>query len=160
MLINMSKRGEVALYIFLAFAVIAAIGMIYTMLNSGAEGMYYSGQYVPERVDPREVWSGTSGGELRQYAVRCQGRCFGNEPGESQVGQEPLAGRALQQCLADCQAGIPRERHEGQACYTCSCQPPIGMTAEDEKHALEMCQKSCGSAAKIIGEPTSGLCKY
>jgi len=39
----MSKRGEVELYIFLAFAVVAGIGLTYTRLNDKPTGMWGKG---------------------------------------------------------------------------------------------------------------------
>jgi hypothetical protein len=36
----MSKRGNTEVYIFLAFAIIAGIGLTYTMLAGGPEGKW------------------------------------------------------------------------------------------------------------------------
>ena len=131
----MSKRGATELYMFLAFAVIAAVGLTYTILADKPTGMWGEG-------------------------IDCQSQCFGTEPGRPRIGQEALGGSQLRQCLADCQAGIPPEQTMKQECYTCNGGGVLQkFTAEDQAEALIMCERAAGSEATITNvEP--GPCPY
>ena len=130
----LGKKGDAALFIFLAFAVVALIGMIYVMMTGSPTGRY---------------------GEM----LGCQSSCFGRTVGEPEVGQEQgLAGSALRECLADCQAGIPYQHPEIQECYHCSC-PSEAITADDRGQAMVVCGRVCGSEATIIAVDGSP-CKY
>ncbi|MEM3154239.1 MAG: hypothetical protein QW165_01590 [Candidatus Woesearchaeota archaeon] len=171
----MPKRGRVELYLFLAFALIAAIGLTYTMLYGIPEGMAYRGPpYGSIPLDPSQFQSpyeAYAGGMIPtedqpgRYMIGtpgsvtdCQAACFGTEPGRPSVGQQPLGGEALRQCLADCQAGIMPHPSQGQECYTCSC-PTEAITADNEGQARMVCQRICGSTGRIIGM-TPGPCNY
>jgi hypothetical protein len=171
----MQKRGHVELYFFLAFAVIAAVGLVYTMLYGTPEGMAYHGQpygsipldpnqfdspemtygggMIPPEDDPGNYMIGTQGS-----VTDCQSACFGTEGGRPLVGQQPLGGAELRQCIADCQAGIPMHRSQGQECYTCSC-PSEGITASTEGEARLVCQRVCGSTGRITNT-APGPCNY
>lgn len=124
-----------ALYIFLAVAVTATIGLTYTMLNDKPTGMWGEG-------------------------LDCQSQCFGTEPGVPLVGQEPLGGANLRQCLADCQAGISPQQQMVQECYTCNGGGVLQkLTAEDQSEAQIMCERAAGSSATITNVAT-GPCPY
>jgi len=131
----MSKRGEASLYIFLAIAVVAVVGLTSTLLYQPTVGMWGEG-------------------------LDCQSRCAGTEPGQPMLGQEALGGSALRQCLADCQAGISDAEKQSQECYTCSGGGVLQkLTAEDQNEALIMCERAAGSEATITNsEP--GPCPY
>lgn len=171
----MSKRGRIELYLFLAFAIAAAIGLIYTMLYGTPQGMaYHGGPYSEIPLDPNQfpsVYETYGNGMVPpsdqpgRYMIGtqgsvtdCQSQCFGTEGGRPLVGQQPLGGAELRQCLADCQAGIPMHRSQGQDCYTCSC-PSEGITADTEGQARMVCQRVCGSSGQII-DTNPGPCKY
>lgn len=171
----MEKRGHIELYFFLAFAVIAAVGLVYTMLYGTPQGMaYHGGPYnempldpsqfqspemtygggmIPPEDDPGNYMIGTQGS-----VTDCQSACFGTEGGRPLVGQRTLGGAELRQCIADCQAGISQHRSQGQECYTCSC-PSEGITASSEGDARMVCQRVCGSTGQIINT-VPGPCKY
>ncbi len=131
----MSKRGNVELYIFLAFAVVAGVGLTYTILADKPTGLWGEG-------------------------LEAQSRCFGTEPGQPRVGQEALGGAQLRQCLADYQAGVPDQQAMIQECYTCNGGGALQkFTAEDQTEALIMCERAAGSEATITNvEPAP--CPY
>ena len=133
---KMQKRGNTELYIFLAFAIVAGVGLAYTMLPGTQEtGLWGEG-------------------------LDCQSRCFGTEPGQPRVGQESLGGAQLRQCLSDCQAGIPYQQSTVQECYTCNGGGVLQkMTAEDQNEALIMCERAAGSEATITNVE-QGPCPY
>lgn len=173
----MSKRGRSELYIFLAFAIVAFVGLTYTMLYGTPEGMYYRGPPLQDMpldpnqfpAGPEEIYAGTgivppedqpglSMIGTQGSVTDCQSQCFGTEGGRPMVGQQPLGGAELRQCIADCQAGITRHRSQGQECYTCSC-PNEAITADNEGQARTVCQRMCGSSARIT-DVVPGPCKY
>lgn len=171
----MSKRGNVELYFFLAFAIIALVGLTYTMLADKPTGMAYRGApyqdiplnpsqfqsyyetygngMVPPEDQPGQYMIGTQGS-----VTDCQSQCFGTEGGRPRIGQQPLGGAELRGCLADCQSGTTLHRSQGQECYTCSC-PTEGITADNEGQARTVCQRVCGSSGQII-DVAPGPCKY
>lgn len=131
----MPKKGEASLYIFLAFAIIAVVGLTHTMLADKPTGMWGEG-------------------------LDCQSQCFGTQPGEPRLGQESLGGANLRECLADCQAGIPYQQTKIQECYTCNGGGVLQkLTAEDQSEALIMCERQAGSSATITNVET-GPCAY
>jgi hypothetical protein len=131
----MSKRGNVEFYIFLAFAVVAGVGLTYTMLSDKPTGMWGEG-------------------------LDCQSMCFGTEPGRPRMGQESLGGAQLRQCLANCQAGISNQVQRVQECYTCNGGGVVQkLTAEDQNEAHIMCERTAGSEAVITNVET-GPCPY
>ncbi len=131
----MSKRGNASLYIFLAFAMVAGIGMTYTLLSGNPTGMWGEG-------------------------MLCQSKCTGSEPGQPKMGQEALGGAQLRQCLADCQAGISEPQSRQQECYTCIGGGAVQkLTAEDQSEALIMCERVAGSESTITSV-ASGPCPY
>jgi len=171
----MSKRGQAEAYIFLAFAAIALGGLTYTILHEQPSGMAYHGGpwqdmpidanqiqspdgldangITPPQDDPGNYMIGTRGS-----TTDCQSQCFGTEGGRPLVGQEPLGGAELRQCLADCQAGISYTQQTGQECYTCS-NSPEGITATNEGEARVVCRRVSGSSAQITNV-VPGPCKY
>lgn len=164
-----------AVYVFLAFAAVAVIGMVHTMLTGDATGQAYRGLpmqdypldpsqfpildqgayggYIPPQDQPGRYMIGTPGS-----ITDCQSQCFGTEPGRPRIGQEGLGGAALRECLANCQAGIPPEQHNQQECYTCSC-PAEKITANDGSQALTVCKQVCGSEATVVSA-AMGACQY
>jgi len=171
----MKKRGEAALYVFLAFAAIAGIGLTYTILTGTPEGMAYRGpsyqdmplnptqfpsyyeQYgngmIPTSDQPGLYKIGTPGS-----VSDCQSSCFGTEPGRPRIGQETLGGAELRSCLADCQQGIPYHKQSMQECYTCS-GVQHGITADDHNQATTVCKQVGGSSA-VITNAVPGMCDY
>ncbi len=171
----MSKKGEAAVYIFLAFAVIALGGLTYTLLHDQPSGMaYHGGPWQNMPLDPNQIQSpdGLDAGGITppqddpgNYMIGtqgsvtdCQSSCFGTEGGRPLVGQEPLGGAELRQCIADCQAGITRHSSQGQECYTCSGSTQ-GITATNEGEARMVCQRVGGSSSQITNV-VPGPCKY
>jgi len=171
---TMQKRGNVELYVFLAFAVIAMFGLTYTMLYGIPAGMAYHGgdwgsmpiqpyqeptnyqQYggmIPLQDQPGREMIATAGS-----IPDCQSSCFGTEEGVSPTGQRPLGGSELRQCLANCQAGISYQKAATQECYTCSSVSE-GITAEDGDEANTVC-KRMGGADATITKFTIGPCTY
>lgn len=131
----MSKRGNTELYIFVAFAAVAGIGLVYTMLAGNPVGMWGEG-------------------------LEAQSSCFGTEPGKPRIGQEALGGAQLRQCLADAQSGTPYQQTLVQECYTCNGGGVLQkLTAEDQNEALAMCERAAGSEATITNVET-GPCPY
>ncbi len=131
----MQKRAEVELYLFLTFAVVAIIGLTYTMLGGRPSGMWGVG-------------------------IDCQSQCFGTEPGQPIAGQEHLGGAQLRQCLANCQAGISPEQTLIQECYTCNGGGNVQMiTGEDQTQAQTVCEQIAGSQATITNA-VPGVCPY
>jgi hypothetical protein len=171
----MSKRGNVELYIFLVFAAMAGIGLTYTILNDEPSGMAYhggpwqdmpidanqiqspdglgAGGMIPSQDDPGNYMIGTRGS-----TTDCQSQCFGTEGGEPLVGQEPLGGSELRQCLANCQAGVSYTQQTGQECYTCS-DSAEAITAGNQGEARMVCKRVGGSSAQITNV-VPGPCKY
>ncbi len=131
----MQKRAEVELYLFLTFAVVAIIGLTYTMLGGRPSGMWGAG-------------------------MDCQSECFGTEPGEPIAGQESLGGSQLRQCLADCQAGVSPAQKNEQECYTCNGGGVVQkITASDQAEAHIVCERVAGSEA-VITNVESPRCVY
>ena len=168
------KQGKVELYVFLAFAAVAMIGLTYTMLY-GVTGMAYhggdwgnmplqpyqvptnyqeTGGIVPYVDQPGNFMISQQGGSLPD----CQSSCFGTAPGLPLVGQRPLGGSQLRACLSGCQQGIPQSYAVQQECYTCSC-PTEGVTAYDGNQASTVCKRVCGASATIT-KFSVGPCAY
>jgi hypothetical protein len=98
----MRKRGNVELWIFLVFVVIALGGAIFVLQpQNPATGMSYQigkeggASYVPVVSGP---------GNLQYITLQCQAQCSGTaiETPRTQNPQERLGGAGLQQCLAWC----------------------------------------------------------
>jgi len=170
----MQKRGEAELYVFLAFAAIAGIGLTYTML-AGTTGMAYrGGPYQDIPLDPTQFPAGPeeySGGliplqdqpgAIRLQMLDCQSTCFGRPVGtpryQYRVYGQPMGGQALRQCLADCQEGRTYEQHNEQECYTCG-GVEHGITADNEAQARIVCKRVGGSSAQITNM-VRGPCNY
>ena len=167
----MKQNHHTAIYVFLAFAAVAVGGLVHTMISGQPVGMAYRGLPMQDYpLDPEQFpveATGPGGGYvppedqpglIRLPMLDCQSQCFGTEPGRPRVGQQPLGGAALRQCLANCQMGISPEQQMQQECYTCSC-PSEGITADNLAQAQQVCTNVCGSDGKI----TSVLprpCKY
>ncbi len=171
----MSKRGNTEVYIFLAFAVVALVGLTYTMLDNQPTGMSYRGGAMDDiPLDPTQFQSNYMGygdGQIPisdqpgEYNIATQGSvsdiqsdCFGTQPGRPRMGQEPLAGAELRACLANAQVGVPRHHQLIQECYTCSGSPE-GLTADDMDEAITVCQRVGGSSATITND-VPGPCNY
>ncbi len=172
---TIQKRGMVELYVFLAFAIIAMVGLTYTMLYGIPAGMAYHGgdwgsmplqpsqeptnyqQYggmIPYVDQPGNFMISQQGGSIPD----CQSSCFGTVAGMSPTGQQPLGGAELRQCLANCQAGISYQKAATQECYTCSAASER-ITAEDGDEANTVC-KRMGGASATITKFTIGPCAY
>ena len=171
----MQKKGEAVVFIFLVFAAIALVGLTYTVLHDQPSGMaYHGGPWQDMPLDPNQIQSpdGLDAGGITppqdnpgNYMIGtqgsttdCQSQCFGTEGGRPEVGQQPLGGAELRQCLADCQAGISDNQQTGQECYTCS-DSSEGITASNQGEARTICQRVGGSSAQITNI-VPGPCKY
>lgn len=172
----MSKKANTETYIFLAFAVVALVGLTYTMLNSQPTGMSYRGGPMDQiPLDPTQFPSNYMGYGNGQVPITdqpglykigtkgspsdCQSICFGTEPGVPRIQQpQPLGGAALRQCLSDCQAGIPAYHQTVQECYTCTGAQE-GITAASDSEALTVCKRVAGSSATITNV-VQGPCNY
>lgn len=75
----MSKRANVELYIFLAFAVVAGVGLTYTMLNDKPTGLWGASLDCQP-----QCFNALGGSELRQ----CLGNCAQGIPPEMHNQQE------------------------------------------------------------------------
>ncbi len=170
----MQKRGNAELYVFLAFAVIATVGLTYTML-SGTTGMaYHGGPYNEMPLNPTQFPAGPEEyadglipiqdqpGAIRLPMLNCQSTCFGRPEGvpryQYRSYAQPMGGEALRQCLSDCQSGITYDQQMEQECYTCS-DTAHGITADNEAQARIVCKKIGGSSAQITNR-VNGPCKY